>query len=56
MVADEVRKLSEESNGKAKEISILVNEMIKQTQNAVIAMEISKEEVDNGVSNSIRNR
>ncbi|HEY5524991.1 MAG TPA: methyl-accepting chemotaxis protein, partial [Clostridium sp.] len=37
VVADEVRKLSEESNDKAKEISILVNEMIKQTQSAVVA-------------------
>ena len=49
VVADEVRKLSEESNDKAKEISILVNEMIKQTQSAVIAMERAKAEVDNGV-------
>lgn len=49
VVADEVRKLSEESNDKAKEISILVNEMIKQTQSAVIAMERAKGEVDNGV-------
>lgn len=49
VVADEVRKLSEESNDKAKEISILVNEMVNQTQNAVIAMERSKTEVDNGV-------
>jgi len=49
VVADEVRKLSEESNDKAKEISILVNEMIKQTQSAVVAMERAKVEVDNGV-------
>ena len=49
VVADEVRKLSEESNGKAKEISTLVSEMIKQTQNAVTAMERAKVEVDNGV-------
>jgi len=50
VVADEVRKLSEESNDKAKEIAILVNEMMKQTQNAVIAMQRSKVEVDNGVA------
>ena len=49
VVADEVRKLSEETNDKAKEISILVNEMMKQTQNAVISMERAKAEVDNGV-------
>ena len=50
VVADEVRKLSEESNDKAKEISILINEMMKQTQNAVIAMQRAKAEVDNGVT------
>ncbi|RII32255.1 methyl-accepting chemotaxis protein [Clostridium chromiireducens] len=49
VVADEVRKLSEESNDRAKEIAILVREMVKQTQNAVSAMERAKEEVDNGV-------
>ena len=46
VVADEVRKLSEETNDKAKEISTLVNEMMKQTQNAVISMERAKVEVD----------
>jgi len=50
VVADEVRKLSEESNDKSKEIDILVNEMMKQTKNAVIAMGRAKIEVDNGVS------
>lgn len=50
VVADEVRKLSEESNDKAKEISTLVNEMVKQTQNAVVAMGRAKAEVDNGVT------
>lgn len=50
VVADEVRKLSEESNDKAKEISTLVNEMVKQTQNAVVAMGRAKAEVDNGVA------
>src|SRR5471030_2225789 len=49
VVADEVRKLSEESNDKSREISILVSEMMKQAQNAVIAMERSKIEVENGV-------
>ncbi|CUU45916.1 methyl-accepting chemotaxis protein [Clostridium beijerinckii] len=49
VVADEVRKLSEESNDRAREIAVLVSEMVKQTQNAVIAMERSKSEVNNGV-------
>ena len=50
VVADEVRKLSEESNDKAKEIDILVNEMMKQIKNAVISMGSAKAEVDNGVA------
>ncbi|MBE6070564.1 MAG: methyl-accepting chemotaxis protein [Clostridium butyricum] len=49
VVAEEVRKLAEESNEKAKEISLLINEMIKQTQNAVSAMERANVEVENGV-------
>lgn len=49
VVADEVRKLSEESNEKAKEISLLVTEIMKQTQNAVTSMRKAKKEVDNGV-------
>lgn len=49
VVADEVRKLSEETNNKAKEISALVNEMMKQTQNAVVSMDRAKAEVDKGV-------
>jgi methyl-accepting chemotaxis protein len=49
VVAEEVRKLSEESDSKAKEISALVNEMVAQTQNAVITMQRSKSEVENGV-------
>jgi methyl-accepting chemotaxis protein len=49
VVADEVRKLSEESNDRAKEIASLVSEMVKQTQNAVNAMEKAKVEVENGV-------
>ncbi|AWK49806.1 methyl-accepting chemotaxis protein [Clostridium beijerinckii] len=50
VVADEVRKLSEESNSQAKEIDILVNEMMKQIKNAVTAMGKAKAEVDNGVA------
>jgi len=49
VVADEVRKLSEETNSKAKEISTLVNEMMKQTKNAVVSMDRAKTEVDKGV-------
>ena len=50
VVADEVRKLSEESNGQAKEIDVLVNEMMREIKNAVIAMGKAKAEVDNGVA------
>ena len=50
VVAEEVRNLSEETNGKAKEITILVSEMMKQTENAVKAMERANIEVDKGVS------
>lgn len=49
IVAEEVRKLSEETNIKSKEISDIVSEMIKQTENAVKAMERANSEVDNGV-------
>ncbi|AGX43062.1 methyl-accepting chemotaxis protein [Clostridium saccharobutylicum] len=49
IVADEVKKLSEETNGRAKEIALLVSQMIEQTQNAVGSMERAKVEVDNGV-------
>lgn len=49
VVAEEVRKLAEESNDKAKEIASLINEMTKQTQNAVSAMERANTEVENGV-------
>ncbi|MDP4178212.1 MAG: methyl-accepting chemotaxis protein [Bacillota bacterium] len=49
VVADEVRKLSEETNNKAKEIDLLVNEMVKQTKNAVDSMDRVKIEVGNGV-------
>lgn len=50
VVAEEVRELSEETNSKAKEISDLVSEMIKQTENAVKAMERANTEVENGVT------
>ena len=49
VVADEVRKLAEETNGNAKEIDVLVNEMMKQINNAVTSMQRAKTEVDNGV-------
>lgn len=49
VVAEEVRKLSEESNEKAKEIAILIDEMIKQIKNAVNAMQRANDEVKNGV-------
>lgn len=49
VVAEEVRKLAEESNEKAKEIALLINEMTIQTQNAVSAMERANTKVENGV-------
>jgi methyl-accepting chemotaxis protein len=49
VVADEVRKLSEESDDRAKEITSLVSEMMKEIKNAVAAMESAKTEVNNGV-------
>ncbi|WP_160686515.1 methyl-accepting chemotaxis protein [Clostridium sp. C2-6-12] len=49
VVADEVRKLSEESDDRAKEITSLVSEMMKEIKNAVAAMERAKTEVNNGV-------
>lgn len=50
VVAEEVRQLSEETNDKSKEITVLVSEMIKQTENAVKAMERANTEVENGVA------
>lgn len=50
VVADEVRKLSEESDHRAKEITSLVSEMMKEIKNAVAAMERAKTEVNNGVA------
>ena len=49
IVAEEVRELSEETNSNAKEITTLVTEMIKETQNAVKAMERANAKVGNGV-------
>ncbi|MBE6062949.1 MAG: methyl-accepting chemotaxis protein [Clostridium butyricum] len=49
VVAEEVRELSEETNKKSKEITGLVDEMMKQTQNAVKAMERANSEVEKGV-------
>ena len=50
IVAEEVRQLSEETNGKSKEITDLVSEMRKQTENAVKAMERANAEVEHGVA------
>lgn len=49
IVAEEVRELSEETNSNAKEITTIVTEMIKETQNAVKAMERANAKVENGV-------
>lgn len=49
VVADEVRKLAEESNKGASEIVALVKEMVKKTENAVQAMSLGKQAVENGV-------
>jgi methyl-accepting chemotaxis protein len=48
VVADEVRKLSEQSNIGAREIGVLVNEMIDQTQRAVKSINEEKSAVENG--------
>jgi len=49
VVADEVRKLSEQTNLGSKEISVLVNEMAVQINNAVKSMNSSKVAVENGI-------
>lgn len=49
VVADEVRKLSEQSNTGAKEIEVLVNEMINQTGKAVKSINVCRETVESGV-------
>ena len=50
VVAEEVRQLSEETNSKSKEITTIVSEMMRETENAVKAMERANIEVDKGVS------
>jgi methyl-accepting chemotaxis protein len=49
VVAEEVRKLSEESNRGANEITIMVEEMVTQTEKAVLSMNHGKNAVENGV-------
>jgi methyl-accepting chemotaxis protein len=49
VVAEEVRKLSEASSVGAKEISLLVNNMVSEIKRAVETMSNGKEAVDNGV-------
>lgn len=49
VVADEVRKLSEESNTGAREISILIGEMVSNIEKAVLSMDNAISAVDNGV-------
>jgi methyl-accepting chemotaxis protein len=49
VVADEVRKLAEQTNSGAKEIAVLVNEMVKQSDRAVNSMDTGRKAVDNGV-------
>lgn len=49
VVAEEIRKLSEESSIGAKEISILVNNMVSEIKKAVGTMNSSKQAVEKGV-------
>ncbi|MDW7674518.1 MAG: methyl-accepting chemotaxis protein [Bacillota bacterium] len=49
VVAEEVRKLAEQSNRGANEIAVLVTEMNRQTENAVVSMDLGLQAVDNGV-------
>ena len=49
VVADEVRKLSEQSNTGAREIEVIVNEMIVETQRAVESINAGRLAVENGV-------
>jgi methyl-accepting chemotaxis protein len=49
VVAEEVRKLAEQSNTEAGNISRLITEITKNTQNAVVAMKHSLTEVETGV-------
>ena len=48
VVAEEVRKLAERANGATKEISILIQEMFAGVEQAVSAMDASKQEVTEG--------
>lgn len=49
VVAEEVRKLSEESNQGAKEITVMIQQMVEQTEKAVLSMNHGKDAVENGV-------
>lgn len=49
VVADEVRKLAERSSKATKEISVLIGNIRKGTENAVRAMELGTTEVEEGV-------
>lgn len=49
VVADEVRKLSVQTNIGATEISLLIQDMITQIEQAVKSMNLSKKTVENGV-------
>ena len=48
VVADEVRKLAEESQGATKDIELLINEIRKSTDDAVLSMGTGKKEVEEG--------
>lgn len=52
VVADEVRKLAEQSARAAKEISVLVTRIQRQTSGSVVAMERSVENVEQGVQSA----
>jgi len=49
VVASEVRRLAEKSNRAAKDISLLINDIARQTGEAVAAMKNSTEQVESGV-------
>ena len=48
VVAEEVRKLAEQSEGAAREIAVLINEVRSETEEAVTAMQRGAEEVRTG--------
>ena len=54
VVADEVRKLAEESQKSAKHIATLINEVQKETENAVTVMKRGTSEVQSGAKRVIR--